>query len=136
MRRPRLGRTSRWVGARGYSEQWDMHVSLLIRILPWLGCSSCMVGPAVRIAAGARVKDAILMEGAFVDVSQACYLVISVTSLQAPADHFEFSTGSETCLRTKRHRRQGLQDWTVEPNRRGTRGYGWGRQEVGYHHLG
>ena len=29
---------------------------------------SILTGPHVRIAAGARVKDAILMEGAFVDV--------------------------------------------------------------------
>jgi len=43
---------------------------------------SILTGPHVRIAAGARVKDAILMEGAFVDVSDN-----SLSTWSPPAYH-------------------------------------------------
>jgi hypothetical protein len=46
-----------------------------------------IAGPAVRIAAGARVKDAILMEGAFVDVSPTSYLILSISSPLGPAEN-------------------------------------------------
>jgi len=57
-----LGRTCLWVSLQ-------LRRSISIYKGTDADIHSISTGPNVRIAAGARVKDAILMEGAFVDVS-------------------------------------------------------------------